>query len=65
MIVEGKKALVFGGTSGIGLATCIQLRDQGAREVLAPHPTPPQGPTPPRCWLSSPPTAQVVAISRD
>ena len=45
MIVEGKKALVFGGTSGIGLATCIQLRDQGAREV---HPTPPH-PTPPRC----------------
>jgi hypothetical protein len=34
MKVEGKKALVFGGTSGIGLATACQLRDLGA-EVVA------------------------------
>ena len=31
---SGKKALVFGGTSGIGLATVNQLREQGA-EVVA------------------------------
>ena len=34
MLVEGKKAIVFGGTSGIGLATCLRLRDAGA-EVVA------------------------------
>ncbi len=34
MDVAGKKALVFGGTSGIGLATAEKLRDQGA-EVVA------------------------------
>lgn len=34
MQVQGKKALVFGGTSGIGLATTIKLRDAGA-EVVA------------------------------
>ncbi|MBV1905319.1 MAG: SDR family oxidoreductase [Pseudomonadales bacterium] len=33
MNLEGKKALVFGGTSGIGLATVLQLRDQGAQVV--------------------------------
>ena len=31
---SGKKALVFGGTSGIGLATVNQLKEQGA-EVVA------------------------------
>lgn len=30
MDVKGKKALVFGGTSGIGLAAAEQLRDKGA-----------------------------------
>lgn len=34
MDVKGKKALVFGGTSGIGLATTQQLADLGA-EVVA------------------------------
>ena len=34
MDLQGKKALVFGGTSGIGLATTIKLRDAGA-EVIA------------------------------
>ena len=29
MDLHGKKAVVFGGTSGIGLATCEQLRDRG------------------------------------
>lgn len=33
MKVDGKKALVFGGTSGIGLASVIQLRDLGAKVV--------------------------------
>jgi NAD(P)-dependent dehydrogenase (short-subunit alcohol dehydrogenase family) len=32
--VKGKKAVVFGGTSGIGLASVIKLRDLGA-EVVA------------------------------
>ena len=34
MTLNNKKAVVFGGTSGIGLATCKQLIDQGA-EVTA------------------------------
>ncbi|MDA1073369.1 MAG: SDR family oxidoreductase [Proteobacteria bacterium] len=34
MDLRGKKALVFGGTSGIGLASVIKLRDLGA-EVVA------------------------------
>lgn len=34
MEIKGKKALVFGGTSGIGLATVTQLSDLGA-EVVA------------------------------
>ncbi|MCP4381575.1 MAG: SDR family oxidoreductase [Hyphomicrobiales bacterium] len=33
MDVSGKKALVFGGTSGIGLATTVRLADLGARVV--------------------------------
>ncbi len=33
MELQGKKALVFGGTSGIGLATTIKLRDAGAQVV--------------------------------
>ena len=35
MEIKGKKALVFGGTSGIGLATVAQLSDLGAAEVVA------------------------------
>ncbi len=31
MEIEGRKALVFGGTSGIGLATAIRLAEGGAR----------------------------------
>ena len=34
MEIENKKALVFGGTSGIGLAACEQLIEKGA-EVIA------------------------------
>ena len=34
MEIKNKKALVFGGTSGIGLAACEQLIDKGA-EVIA------------------------------
>ncbi|MDC3081074.1 SDR family oxidoreductase [Paracoccaceae bacterium] len=34
MKIENKKALVFGGTSGIGLATCEQLVEKGA-DVIA------------------------------
>ena len=34
MDISGKKAIVFGGTSGIGLATCQKLRTRGA-EVVA------------------------------
>ena len=33
MNIKGKKAVVFGGTSGIGLATCEQLRDLGAQVI--------------------------------
>ena len=33
MDIAGKKALVFGGTSGIGLATAAMLRDSGADVV--------------------------------
>ena len=33
MELQGKKALVFGGTSGIGLATTIKLRDAGVTVV--------------------------------
>ena len=33
MELAGKKALVFGGTSGIGLATTLKLRDAGAMVV--------------------------------
>ena len=34
MDVNGKKALVFGGTSGIGLAAAEQLKDKGAEVVV-------------------------------
>ena len=34
MEIENKKAIVFGGTSGIGLATCEQLVEKGA-DVIA------------------------------
>ena len=33
MDVKGKKAIVFGGTSGIGLATCQELHARGANVV--------------------------------
>lgn len=42
MELRGKKALVFGGTSGIGLAASIQLRDAGA-EVIAVSRNPSKG----------------------
>ena len=34
MNVNGKKALVFGGTSGIGLAAAEQLKEKGAEVVV-------------------------------
>ena len=34
MEIANKKALVFGGTSGIGLSTCEQLIEKGA-DVIA------------------------------
>ena len=34
MNVNGKKALVFGGTSGIGLAAARQLKEKGAEVVV-------------------------------
>lgn len=33
MDIKGKKAIVFGGTSGIGLATTLELRDAGANVI--------------------------------
>merc|ERR1712086_823339 len=33
MLLEGRKALVFGGTSGIGLATCQSLLARGVQVV--------------------------------
>lgn len=33
MDIKGKKAIVFGGTSGIGLATALELRDAGANVI--------------------------------
>ena len=39
MKISGKKALVFGGTSGIGLATAKQLAALGAKVVsISRHP---------------------------
>ena len=35
MDIKGKKAIVFGGTSGIGLATCQELQARGAEVVAA------------------------------
>ena len=35
MDIRGKKAIVFGGTSGIGLATCQELHARGADVVAA------------------------------
>jgi len=35
MNIEAKRALVFGGTSGIGLATVFRLAQMGATEVVA------------------------------
>ena len=35
---SGKKALVFGGTSGIGLATVNQLKAQGCLLYTSPSP---------------------------
>ncbi len=35
MDIKGKKAIVFGGTSGIGLATCQELQARGADVVAA------------------------------
>lgn len=33
MDVKGRKAVIFGGTSGIGLASAIQLAELGANVV--------------------------------
>ena len=33
MDIKSKKAIVFGGTSGIGLATCLELQARGANVV--------------------------------
>ena len=33
MDINGKKAIIFGGTSGIGLATCQELSARGADVV--------------------------------
>ena len=33
MVIKGKKAIVYGGTSGIGLATCKELQARGANVV--------------------------------
>ena len=33
MDIKSKKAIVFGGTSGIGLATCLELQARGADVV--------------------------------
>ena len=33
MVIKGKKAIVYGGTSGIGLATCKELQARGASVV--------------------------------
>ena len=39
MDIKGKKAIVFGGTSGIGLATCRELQGRGANVVaVSRHP---------------------------
>lgn len=45
MQLKGKKAIVFGGTSGIGLATCEQLLDAGA-QVIAVSRNPDEAETP-------------------
>ena len=51
MDVKGKKALVFGGTSGIGLATVMQLQAGGA-EVVAISRDPSKAGDIPGCYLA-------------
>ena len=38
MDIANKKALVFGGTSGIGLSTCEQLIEKGADVIVVGRP---------------------------
>ena len=35
MNISGKKAIIFGGTSGIGLSTVKMLSEKGASKILA------------------------------
>jgi NAD(P)-dependent dehydrogenase (short-subunit alcohol dehydrogenase family) len=51
MDVKGRKAIVFGGTSGIGLATTRQLAALGAR-VVAVSRDPKKAGDPPAAWGS-------------
>lgn len=48
---EGKNAMILGGTSGIGLATALLLRERGAVVTVVSNQTPaPQAGMEPLCW---------------